>query len=352
MSHCRSLACLALSLAGLAALPGQASACGGATPGLAGRSVFPASGARGVPTNARVLVTYRGGHDPWTPFRPEEEVVLRAVGQPALPVDIETRQFPLSIWEFNQVVIIKARAPLKPATTYEVLDRRPRIPCVLAECAAGDLAAIATFTTGAGPDVEPPRFGGLAALEVGTIDDCRNEGCCGPYRSRSVMLRWTAAEDAVSGSEVLYNVYGPGGGEPLVGLYAGTTIGGNIACGWRGGPLGFMSADGAFSVRAVDWAGNEDSNIVQQVTSNSCPAAVAADAGADASTGAVTGAGAATADAGSPAGPDGPLADAAPAADPARSDHGGCRVGGQGQPGGSWPLLALVLLPLAVRRKR
>jgi len=92
-------------------------------------------------------------------------------------------------------------------------------------------------------------------------------------------LYWEPAQDAVSGGAVLYNVYGPEAGDLYPAFVDATNLIGSVACDRYPSPSTFRGTPGIYRVRAIDWAGNEDSNVTMRTLSNACTDPPRADAG-------------------------------------------------------------------------
>jgi hypothetical protein len=129
------------------------------------------------------------------------------------------------------------------------------VPCGAfgqAPCDVGEITVFASFKTGVDPDTTPPDFAGLSSPEAGGFDNCTSSSCCGHYLIRRFRMTWPSASDAglgwigalYLGMAVYCSVGNPPDDQSLIGVQ-----------------------DGSYSVRAVDWAGNEDSNAVMATSS-------------------------------------------------------------------------------------
>jgi hypothetical protein len=343
--------------------PSPARACSAIEPGIFSRSMFPRGGATGIPTNVRVVVRY-GARNYGVPVD---------AGDPGIGTDLELRSragVPVAVSRITavsgkshylgeEVVVLTPTQPLAPATEYEVVDRRPNIPCGPnrpMSCALGAVTVVGAFTTGAGPSTEAPAGPTGARLIEGMFSHCNSSSCCGPYLVKRFEARW---DEAAAGTR-LYNVYAGTPQIPLVRYLDGSQL--NLAVGCAGGsgdPNALWVTPGSVSVRAVDQAGNEGPAVeLGTIPANVCadaptagvdfppePSGVDAaidahDAGGEAVTGVDT-----APDAGS-ATPDARLDSAVPGSDvaspaPRTSSGGGCQVGGS-------PGAALSALPLAL----
>lgn len=247
----------------------SARACTPLTPGMWRGLLFPADGAREVPLNARVLVSYF--HTAVDPASACSDLTLRDPAGAAVPATAEALPPPYPGAISETTCLIKPTAALGANTRYEVADRRS-LPCRdEAACAPGALAAFASFVTGAVTDTTPPVFAGLERLAAGQLDSCEGAACCGPRVVRPYQASWKAATDAVGGGAVLYTVYSRDL-VPVARLGAETGAQLSVVCsGWVGGAR--ITSPGEYLVRAVDWAGNEDQNLVLHAVSDACPSA-------------------------------------------------------------------------------
>jgi len=228
-----------------------ASACEPAPPGPARlRDVLPADGATGVPTNTQVRLDYDGSETTGL-----QDVEVRPVGGAALTTTIALLRnagYPL-----RQLVVVHLQAPLAPQTQYEVV--------------AGNV--VSTFRTGDGADTTPPTFAGIASVTT-SVTDCSDSSCCGPNRIAYVRMSWDGASDDFSTAMVRYNVYA--GNALVVPMTSVGAVGFQVCSGQLSGtgPLAnFEGGSGKYLVRAVDLAGNEDTNNVTQDVTVSCDGA-------------------------------------------------------------------------------
>ncbi len=108
---------------------------------------------------------------------------------------------------------------------------------------------------------------------------CDNSACCGPYTVYQLSLQWNLGSDDRTSPYLSYNVYRDG--KLFIPMVGGDVLSG-AQCG--GGPYGPDLPAGTYTVRAVDWAGNEDGNSRVQTVPNLCNVMAApADGGTDAS---------------------------------------------------------------------
>ena len=187
--------------------------------------------------------------------------------------------------------MMKPLAALLPNTVYEVLDQRT-IPCpsgggdagTFVGCDPGLPAVFASFTTGTATDTTAPQFSGASALTLRPFASCSN------YTARPFEVAWVKAQDDLAGDAVLYNLYQVGVVTPRASYLPGTSALLAAGC-YRDMVLPrFIQAtvpknytgrnqSASFYVRAVDWAGNEDTNQVEVTVTDPCLGAPAADAG-------------------------------------------------------------------------
>lgn len=211
-------------------------------------AVLPADGTTGVPTNAQVRLDYYGFETTGL-----QDVEVRPVGGAALATTIallDNAGYPL-----RHLVVVRLQAPLAPQTQYEVR--------------AGS-TIVSTFRTGDGADTMPPTFAGISSVTT-SVSDCADSACCGPNRIAYVHMDWGGASDDFSTATVRYNVYA--GSALVVPMTLGRAVGYQVCSGELSGagPLGnFEGGSGRYRVRAVDLAGNEDTNNVTQEVMVSC----------------------------------------------------------------------------------
>jgi len=212
------------------------------------RDVLPADGTTGVPTNAQVRLDYYGFETTGL-----QAVEVRPVGGAALTTTIAllgNAGYPL-----RQLVVVRLQAPLAPQTQYEVR--------------AGS-TVVSTFRTGDGADTMPPTFAGIASVTT-SVTDCADSACCGPNRIAYVHMDWGGVSDDFGTATVRYNVYA--GSALVVPMTLDGAVGYQVCSGelTGTGPSGnFQGGSGGYRVRAVDLAGNEDTNNVTQDVMVSC----------------------------------------------------------------------------------
>jgi len=223
----------------------RASAC--EPPSTHLRDAVPADGAIGVPTNAQVRLDYYGSET-----TDLQDVEVRPIGGAALATTIVllgNAGYPL-----RHLVVVQLQAPLAPQTQHEVR--------------AGS-TVVSTFRTGDGADTTPPGFAGITSVTT-SVTDCSDTACCGPNRIAYVHLGWGGVSDDFSVAMVRYNVYAGGA---LVVPMSDAAVGYHLCSGQLTGtgPNGnFQGGSGGYRVRAVDLAGNEDTNDVTQDVMLSC----------------------------------------------------------------------------------
>lgn len=258
--------------------PPAAHACTAPTPGIRTRHVFPSDKASAVPLNARVLVFY-GAHSSVVPIDQlgSDLELVTEHGAPVL-VTREATTTATNAWDRQIVVILQPREPLAAGRRFEIRDRR-HVPCGPPygsdpPCALGTPTSFASFTTGSATDVTPPTFAGLSALTAGSREVCDGSGCCGAQISQLFAASWQPSVDDVAGKDVLYNVYAAG--TLLVGLQRETMLSLAVQCNGPGSsPFAVRTHPGPHTVRAVDWAGNEDTNTVSLAVPATACASVA-----------------------------------------------------------------------------
>jgi len=248
------------------------------------------------------------------------------------------------------IVLLTPTQPLAANTVYELWDRRT-IPCDdrNSGCALGAPASFSSFTTGDFTDSLPPAFAGIGQVagHDPPFSTCANSACCGPYVVRSYDVSWEAARDQ-GDSWVRYNVYRQVGAvDQHVAVTEYTSSYLQFLCEGTTGRL--VVKPGVFTVRAVDWAGNEERNGVTHTISDPCEGApsvrpiIAGSGGATGNQGgsAAAGSGGATADATSPE-----------AATPGATGPAprGCEIASDAQ-GPGVPLAPLGLLAWLFRRR-
>jgi hypothetical protein len=248
-------------------------ACGNLPgPGILARSVWPGPDQH-PPTNARFVVSYE-----LRATFPGFEVP--ALGPDVALLDGDGTPVAASIEVVGSRVVLQPSAALLPNHAYQIADRRT-VPCDHNQngCAlTNEPRAFASFTTGTVADTTPPIFSGVTSIAIGQRETCDNGGCCGPYDNVPVALSWSAGSDDLAGGDLRYNAYHRPDSEPatvslIAGLVEGTELLGLQMCG-VGAPRSITgpieTAPGTYMVRAVDWAGNEESSSTGQVLADLC----------------------------------------------------------------------------------
>jgi hypothetical protein len=254
----------------LAASARPAQACTVAQSALTGRTFWPRSGEL-LATNGQVTVRYEGQ---WA----ESSGLLAALASELQLRPVGGQPIAVTTTVADGLLVVRPDKVLAPNQAYELLDQRP-IPCSLmtVDCAGrGQWMVVASFTTTAGPDMEAPPFAGLATVVWSALEFCSTSACCGPFRGFPVTLSWPATTD--QGAPVLYRLYrrGNGGALERTATTEATSLRGFFSCmpnstGWY--PI--VLTPGTYLVRAVDNAGNEDSNTTEQVLLDRCTAPAA-----------------------------------------------------------------------------
>jgi hypothetical protein len=301
--------------------------------------VQPADGATGVPTNAEIRIGYYSGA--FASEAPPEDLILQLPGGAVVQIDVEL----VELGEFNHFALVaRPRTALSPFTTYELLDR------VLEETSLRETHEVfATFTTGEGPDLVAPTFGGIvSAREPSSLDVCDTSSCCGPYTAVHFSLSWEPATDDGPREWVRYDIYR---GSAFVTSVAGLdAVGDQVCSGWyMYGPYGdFDGGGGRMSVRAVDIAGNVgESDAFIDVSAN-CIEPPPPDAGIEDAGPIVLPDGASGSDGGAAVdgGPPGPRRGGGAGGD------GGCAVAGARSRIGAGVIASVLLVVIARRRRR
>jgi hypothetical protein len=338
--------------------------------------MFPQPGATGVPTNVKIVVSYRAGAnwafpaDAGDPGIGTDLELRRKEGGAGVTIDRQNVAVEPARWQQVIGVVLTPTQALAPGVEYEVVDRRPTIPCGQNQpvsCALGAVTVVGSFTTAAGPDSEPPAAPAGPSLMAGSFDACTSSACCGPYLAKRYAVRW----DESAPGTLLYNFYVGSSTTPLVRLYSSTQLQLAVNCAGYGDANAVWITPGSLRVRAVDWAGNEGPALdLGTIPANICEAAPG-DAGVDLSP-----------EAGRDLPPDHPTVelpvdagvapdyppgvDAAPdalhapvpadgptgAPSPASRSSGGCQLGGSSPPAGPAALLLLITAVDLIRRRR
>jgi MYXO-CTERM domain-containing protein len=263
-----ALAALAIALAGP---PQLANACS-FVPGLYERRALPPPEAAGVPTNTRAVVSYLAMgsmSDPWVGGL-GDDLEMRSKDGAAVPVTTEKFAVGADWGRWDVMVVLTPTEPLAPHTQYELLDRRGVLSCSR-PCTPGEPTVFASFTTGMGRDDLPPRTSGRGRLLAGNIETCDSSACCGHYRIRPYEAEWPAAADDVAAS-LLYNLYRAGQPTPvMMVLLPATRVGFAVSCDSDRSAQGrLLMEPGSYSVRPVDWSGNEGPAVDLGTIPTSC----------------------------------------------------------------------------------
>jgi MYXO-CTERM domain-containing protein len=221
-----------------------------------------------------VVVTYHGIFPRAELPVPElgPDLQLRPGGEPPLAMTYEVLRARESHWLRWTSVVLRPAQPLRPETTYEVVDRRDALPCYAflksPACALGGEVVVAAFTTGARPDTAGPVFQGLRKVRASTAASCAQGATCSSFSGWNFDLEWDAA---TGDGPVLYNVYERDGQNLVLRhpFVASLKVPGAVVM--SGVPSkGFTGGPGRYLVRAVDWAGNEDANTVEMAVGGGC----------------------------------------------------------------------------------
>jgi len=294
----------------LASRPRAARACSPPGPLRLG-TIWPPGGATAVPANVRFVVTYQGLPSNAEQMAAVLELSIRPLGGSAtVPVLVrslagglrsETRVSvqPMSDLAVGQDFELLGRVGPPSSSGFSTIEPTP-VPML-------------QFRTGLA-DRTAPVFAGASGFSA-TPDLCDSTACCGPHNGYNITFTTpTLTEPAILA------VYPAGGGEILA-LDRWWSL--FYPCSGTGQDIELRA--GEYVVRAVDEAGNEDSNDRRVRLDLPCPA-LAVDAGA--------------------AGVDAGVAvrhDAGGDAGTAGGDDAGCRVAG-GRPGAGGRGAGLVVL--------
>jgi hypothetical protein len=252
-------------------------ACGNLPgPGILARSVWPGGADQHPPINARFVVSYQ-----LRATFPGDEVP--PLGPDVALLDGDGTPVAASIEVVGSQVVLQPSTALLPNHPYQIADRRT-VPCDHNQngCAlTNEPRVFASFTTGATADTTPPIFAGVTSIAADQRETCDNTACCGPFDNVPVGLSWRAGSDDLAGDQLRYNVYFRPAREPatvslIAGLIEGAELRGFQTC--SGTPIGYIpqrveTAPGTYTVRAVDWAGNEESSSAGQVLGDVCSSA-------------------------------------------------------------------------------
>lgn len=253
---------LGVALALVSVAP-RSHACSVAAAGIRDRAVWP-SGDKALPTNGHLLITYGASFDEHIADLGADLVVLDQAGAPV----------PMTRTRSGAKIVLAPEAALLPAHTYRIADRR-RLPCTILDgtCGATNAAVeFATFTTGPAPDTQAPAAGGIVAASPGERRTCDSGSCCGSYETVPIAFTWAEGHDDVAGTDLRYNIYRQSGTTLVpVARFQSRDF---FYSGWqtcRGDTSGPDEVTpGAYVVRAVDYAGNEEENAVTRTFADQC----------------------------------------------------------------------------------
>lgn len=287
----------------------RAWACSLPIPGLVNqRRILPADGATGVPTNVHMVLTYES-----TSSGLNDHPRLQTAGGDEVPVTVSVMSNSGFGPTYSVAYSVVPTAALLPNTTYQLLSDFSQVPCAqngtvaagisstpwcfpvidgglsLLDGGATGSVVISHFTTGSLADQAPPSFPGELTYNAGPRQTCTSGACCGPYDVILITLQWTPATD--DGSAPYYELSNATGivltpillssatlptGTPL-------TLSGSMVCAPGNAPpmgLGgsFAGANGAYSLVAIDGAGNRSQPITTKIVVD---CSVTPDAGTD-----------------------------------------------------------------------
>lgn len=231
---------------------------------ITSRMVLPPNGSSGVPTNARILVEYRVLGD-WFFLDgfSSANVELRGPGETTVPTSV------IETWAGPFVITLLTPAePLDPDTVYEVHDST-LVPCGDAQPNAscgGTPVLVATFTTGDGPDTQPPTSSWSVSSSYGQEEEVEGAGCscdwCGNWVRHDLTLVAVADDQPTALVRYFY-------GDALVGPLPVLSAGHD--CGDEPYHPGYdiESASDTVTLRAVDLAGNVEA-VAHVLIGSSC----------------------------------------------------------------------------------
>jgi MYXO-CTERM domain-containing protein len=222
--------------------------------------ISPADGATEVPLNTEIRLTYMaadstGIDDVLT------DIKLRAAD--GAIIDLDAQLLKNDGGSARSMVVASLAAELAPGTQYEILSRIAH-PCAEFDqvaCTLEEHQAVASFTTGTASDTTAPSFAGPTHISA-WYEACGQPGCCGPSEAVVFHIGWQPATDDTPADTIRYHVYRA---QTRVASYVATATG-VLKCSndwFETEKLGdFVGENGTYYVRAVDMAGNEDSNSV------------------------------------------------------------------------------------------
>jgi MYXO-CTERM domain-containing protein len=225
------------------------------------REVSPASGATDVPINTEIRLTYwKDGLGIDTLLT---DIQLRAADGTIIDLDAQVVRNQEGI--MRTMVVATLADDLVPDTRYEILSRIAR-PCIEnnpVACMLEQHEPVAIFTTGAASDTTAPSFAGPTGMNTFRWLRELSSQWCGPYEAVLLTIGWQPATDDTPADTIRYHVYRD---QTRVASYMTAVRGarGVFKCNadyFVTEALGdFIGQNGTYHVRAVDMAGNEDSN--------------------------------------------------------------------------------------------
>jgi uncharacterized protein (TIGR03382 family) len=254
------IAGVAAGVVGLLERPAEA--CTGAWPSVGRGLVVPEDGSQGVPTNARIYVSY------WvsmTQIAPDVEL-HGPVG------DVIAATVSRTGARDRLVLVITPDAPLVPRTTYTIHDNvvSPCDPQV--DSCEGPLTPIASFTTGDGPDVRAPAVTGVSVQT--RYEDPGPDSSCdwdGPSVTHVIAVDEVTDDRPVGWVRFLYY---DGHDNLRAGPLPLVTLGrdcGDTPPYYQ--PYDLLLEEAVFSIRAVDLAGNVEP-VAHRLAGEPCAAFV------------------------------------------------------------------------------
>src|SRR5688500_912706 len=149
-----------------------------------------------LPTNARPALLFAPHRD--EDLAQAEKVELLDEGGAPVAVTVEIAAH----HNGGEVAYLVPIAPLTPGATYRVADH----VCETDGCNPEEPQVRASFTVGPEADQTAPGFAGVVTLEVGEIQRCEDEACCGPFVLYFIGGTWPLASEAAR-----YEVRDPAG---------------------------------------------------------------------------------------------------------------------------------------------
>jgi MYXO-CTERM domain-containing protein len=247
-----------IGLASIAALARPGRACSPPVPppqGYSSRQTLPEDGATGVPSNARISVSYA-----------TQRIAALEYIDPHLELrDSSGNVVPARFASLRQNgSLLETLTPDDPlvAGTYQILDLLSATCDTdqISQCRSTEPTVIGSFTASDTADTATPTFAGATGVEA-TYHPFHHFSDCGGNDAYLLYgVQWAAATDDRSTSWLRYNVYNDR--DELQGVAAAPPVTIYTGCSnYLGDPVTPVDpTQRTFYVRAVDIAGNEDAN--------------------------------------------------------------------------------------------